>query len=106
VVRRATADVNVQRNRERRVHESWLVLLDDVRTVAGGEDFQRNGKPDARHARSINSSEKRAKIAEAKQNIAESCHRDSSIKAAALRARYEMLEARYAEDALACELLA
>jgi len=103
-VRRATADVNVQRNRERRVHGSWLVLLDEVRTVASGEDFQRNGKPDARHARSINSSEKRAKIAEAKQNIAESCHRDVSIEAAALRARNEMLEARCAEDALACEL--
>ena len=33
-VRRATADVNVQRNRDRNVHESWLELLDEVRTVA------------------------------------------------------------------------
>ena len=103
-VRRATADVNVQRNRDRKVHESWLELLGELRTVAGSEGFERNGKPDARYWRRVKSLEKRAKIAEKNQHLAESHHIDASLEAAALRAKNEELEARCVKGGLAREL--
>ena len=86
-VRRVTADVNVQRNRDRKVHESWLELLDEVRTVAGGEAFRRNGNPDSRYSRRINSLEKRAKIAENNQHQAEVSLLDSAAAAKSFSSR-------------------